>query len=136
MRISDYVHQIRIDFQVTPEVQRYVFVYLLVGEKCCLIDAGVAGSEAVISAYMKKLGRDISEIKALFLTHAHPDHMGAAAAIKEMSGCEVYASEKERRWRLLVIPTDPCPGCGRNRSFYFVAMLSQRQMMCPFLRTL
>ena len=56
MRISDYVHQIRIDFQVTPEVQRYVFVYLLVGEKCCLIDAGVAGSEAVISAYMKNWG--------------------------------------------------------------------------------
>ena len=98
MRISDYVHQIRIDFQVTPEVQRYVFVYLLVGEKCCLIDAGVAGSEAVISAYMKKLGRDISEIKALFLTHAHPDHIGAAAAIKEISGCEVYASEREIRW--------------------------------------
>ena len=98
MRIGEYVHQIRIDFQVTPEVQRYVYVYLLIGEKCCLIDAGVAGSEAVIGAYMKKLGRDISEIKALFLTHAHPDHIGAAAAIKEMSGCEVYASEKERRW--------------------------------------
>ena len=54
MRIGEYVHQIRIDFQVTPEVQRYVYVYLLIGEKCCLIDAGVAGSEAVISAYMKK----------------------------------------------------------------------------------
>lgn len=98
MRIGEYVHQIRIDFQVTPEVQRYVYVYLLIGEKCCLIDAGAAGSEAVISAYMKKLGRDISEIKALFLTHAHPDHIGAVAAIKKISGCEVYASEKERRW--------------------------------------
>lgn len=98
MRIGEYVHQIRIDFQVTPQVQRYVYVYLLIGETCCLIDAGVAGSEAVISAYMKKLGRDLSEIKALFLTHAHPDHIGAAAAIKEISGCEVYASEKERQW--------------------------------------
>lgn len=98
MRIGEYVHQIRINFQVTAEVQRYVYVYLLIGETCCLIDAGVAGSEAVISAYIKKLGRDISEIKALFLTHAHPDHIGAAAAIKKMSGCEVYASEKERRW--------------------------------------
>ena len=46
---------------MTSEVQRYVYVYLLTGEKCCLSDAGVAGSEAVISAYMKKLGRDISE---------------------------------------------------------------------------
>ena len=98
MKISEQVYQIRIDFQVTPQVQRYVYVYLLMGEKCCLIDAGVAGSEAVISAYMKKLGRDISDIKALFLTHAHPDHIGAAAAIKEISGCEVYASEKEIRW--------------------------------------
>ena len=98
MKISEQVYQIRIDFQVTPEVQRYVYVYLLIGEKCCLIDAGAAGSEAVISAYMKKLGRDISEIKALFLTHAHPDHIGAVAAIKKISGCEVYASEKERRW--------------------------------------
>ena len=98
MKISEQVYQIRIDFQVTPQVQRYVYVYLLMGEKCCLIDAGVAGSEAVISTYMKKLGRDISDIKALFLTHAHPDHIGAAAAIKEISGCEVYASEKEIRW--------------------------------------
>lgn len=98
MRVGEHVYQIRIDFQVTPQVQRYVYVYLLMGEKCCLIDAGVAGSEAVISDYMKKLGRDISEIKALFLTHAHPDHIGAAAAIKEFSGCEVYASDKEKRW--------------------------------------
>ena len=98
MRISENVHQIRIDFSVTEQVKRYVYVYLITGKDCYLVDSGVAGSETVISDYMHKLGRDVDEIKGLFLTHAHPDHIGSAAAIQKLSGCKIYASEKERRW--------------------------------------
>ena len=43
------VQQIKIDFNVTPEIKRYVYVYLIETEKgCCLIDSGVAGSEDII----------------------------------------------------------------------------------------
>lgn len=98
MKVCENVYQIRIDFNVTPEIKRYVYVYLITGEYCYLIDAGVAGCESIIDNYMQKLDRKISEIKAIFLTHAHPDHIGGAAEIKRITGCKIYASEIEKAW--------------------------------------
>lgn len=92
------VHQIRIDFAVTEQVKRYVFVYLIEAESCYLVDSGVSGSEEQIVQYMKMIGRDISEVKAVFLTHAHPDHIGTAAWFREHTGCKIYASQGERAW--------------------------------------
>ena len=92
------VHQIRVDFAVTEQVKRYVFVYLIEAKSCYLIDSGVYGSEEQITQYMKKIGRDISEVKAVFLTHAHPDHIGTAAWFREHTGCKIYASQGERAW--------------------------------------
>lgn len=98
MKVCEKIHQIKIDFQVTDQIKRYVFVYLITGKYCYLIDAGVAGCEKVIAEYMEKAGRSMTEIKAIFLTHAHPDHIGGAAEIKRKSGCKVYASAVERNW--------------------------------------
>lgn len=92
------VHQIRIDFAVTEQVKRYVFVYLIEAKSCYLIDSGVYGSEEQVARYMKTIGRDISEVKAIFLTHAHPDHIGTAAWFREHTGCKIYASQGERAW--------------------------------------
>lgn len=45
------VKQIKIEFQVTPEIERFVYVYLIETDKgCVLIDSGIAGSEAKIYA--------------------------------------------------------------------------------------
>lgn len=98
MKIFNKVHQIQIHFQVTEEVQRYVYVYLITGKNCYLIDSGVAGCEKIVAEYMQRLGRGIEEIKAVFLTHAHPDHIGGAAAIQKLSGCRIYASDMEKEW--------------------------------------
>lgn len=98
MKLCEGIHQIRIDFQVTPQVKRYVYVYLIEAEHCYLIDSGVAGSDQIISEYMKSIGRDLSEIKGIFLTHAHPDHIGGAPKLKALTGCPIYASKGERRW--------------------------------------
>lgn len=93
------IQQIRIDFNVTPEIKRYVFIYLIIGNKgCYLIDAGVDGAEKSVHNYLSNIGRKITDIKAIFLTHAHPDHIGSAAKIKEMSGCKIYASKGESAW--------------------------------------
>jgi glyoxylase-like metal-dependent hydrolase (beta-lactamase superfamily II) len=48
--------------------------------------------------YLKATGRSPQEISMLILTHAHPDHIGAAAAIKRISGCIVVAHAAEKAW--------------------------------------
>lgn len=93
------VRQIKVEFHVTPEIRRFVYVYIISGERgCYLIDSGVAGSEKIIEKELKWLGRKISDVKALFVTHAHPDHIGGAAALKRASGCQIYASAGEAPW--------------------------------------
>ena len=98
MKICNQIHQIKIDFNITEDIKRYVYAYLITGTSCYLIDSGVSGSEGIIKEYMAGLGIDIEEIKTIFLTHSHPDHMGGAAAIQELSGCQITAGRGERKW--------------------------------------
>lgn len=98
MKITEQVHLIRKEFYVTPKVKRYVNIYLIVGKYCYLIDCGVEGSETLIKTYMESVNRKMSDIKAVFLTHSHPDHAGAAAEIKRQTGCKLYAPSGEIQW--------------------------------------
>ena len=92
------VHQIKIDFHVTEQISRFVYVYILEADSLYLIDSGVFGCEKQIMDYLDSIGRKIAEIKGIFLTHAHPDHIGSAAWFQEHTGCTIYASEGEKRW--------------------------------------
>jgi hydroxyacylglutathione hydrolase len=102
MQITDHIHALKIPFQITDpsgqKIARFVYAFLIYGEEICLIDSGVAGSEKIILDYLKRTGRSPEEIKRLILTHAHPDHIGAAAAIKRISGCTVAAHAAEKAW--------------------------------------
>lgn len=102
MQVTERVHALRIPFQITgPDgkaIERFVYSYLICAERLCLIDCGVAGRESIILRHLKEIKRSPDEISALVLTHSHPDHMGSAAAIKEISGCAVYAHASERTW--------------------------------------
>lgn len=92
------VHQIRIDFYVTEQIKRYVYVYIIEGKNCYLIDSGTYGSERTIEDYLHSIGRSPLEIKGIFLTHAHPDHIGTAAYFQKKVNCKIYASVKEKCW--------------------------------------
>jgi hydroxyacylglutathione hydrolase len=102
MQITKNIHALKIPFQITDssgqKVQRFVYVFLIYGEKICLIDCGVASSEQIIFDYLKNTGRRPEEISLLILTHSHPDHIGAALAIKKASGCVVAAHGAEKAW--------------------------------------
>lgn len=102
MRISKHVHALKIPFQVAgPSGQnfsRFVYVYLILGERICLIDSGIAGREQTIFDYLEGMDRRPEEISLLILTHSHPDHIGAARAVQTASGCEIAAHKDERAW--------------------------------------
>jgi glyoxylase-like metal-dependent hydrolase (beta-lactamase superfamily II) len=99
MEICTNIHRLKIIFQVTETVNRYVYVYIIFGEKIYLVDTGIRGSVFRIIEHLKKHGRDISEISDVFLTHAHPDHIGGLADIKKIvPDCRVYGPKTEQIW--------------------------------------
>ncbi len=83
---------------MTPEVKRFVFVYLVEAQGLYLVDSGVAGSETQILGHVARIGRSPSELRGIFLTLAHPDHIGTAAMLRERFGCPVYASAGGKPW--------------------------------------
>jgi glyoxylase-like metal-dependent hydrolase (beta-lactamase superfamily II) len=102
MQVSESIHTLKIPFKlrVGPDktVDRFVFAYLIFGDEICLIDSGVAGSEAVILDYIKNAGRDPREISRIIFTHSHPDHIGAGPALKKQTGCKLAAHIDAKPW--------------------------------------
>jgi len=102
MRLTDKIHLLKIDFEITLShgkiMPRFVNVIIILGDRITLIDTGVKGSERLIFDYIKKQKRDYSEIDRIILSHSHPDHIGSAAAIKELTNCRVLAHESEKEW--------------------------------------
>ena len=102
MKLTDHIHLLQINFEIAlsadKKLDRFVNVLILFGDKITLIDTGVKHSERMISEYLRENNRDISEIDTVILSHSHPDHIGSAAKIKELSGCRILAHLGEKDW--------------------------------------
>jgi hydroxyacylglutathione hydrolase len=102
MQITSSIHALRHPFRipVAPGIalDRFVYSYLICGETITLIDTGTAGCEVQIFDTIRSIGRDPSEIALIILTHSHPDHIGAARAIQQATGCSIAAHPAERAW--------------------------------------
>lgn len=102
MKVTEHIHAIRIPFKLMvgsgKTLDRFVYAFLIYGERICLIDAGVSSSHNMIFDYLKKTGRDPREISMLVLTHAHADHMGGAQSIQKESGCKIAAHKEDTPW--------------------------------------
>jgi hydroxyacylglutathione hydrolase len=102
MQLTDHIHALKIPFQIPvapgKTFERFVYVYLILGSEICLIDSGVKDTDSLIFNYLKKSGRKPEEISLLVLTHAHPDHIGSAMAIKQATGCAVAAHRDAQDW--------------------------------------
>lgn len=61
-----------------------------------LIDGAVAEAVPSILANIRSLGFDPRDIRGLFFTHEHYDHMGGLAALAEATGAPVWSSAAAR----------------------------------------
>ena len=102
MQITEHIHALKIPFQIPvapgKSLERFVYVYLVLGKEICLIDSGVQNSYGAISDYLKNLDQKPEDISLLVLTHAHPDHIGSARATREATGCTVAAHPDAQSW--------------------------------------
>lgn len=102
--IADSLYRIPIP---VPFPMKYVYCYLGIGgQGVVLIDAGFndqAAREAWKQAFTQ-LKLHPKDIKAIYLTHFHPDHFGLAGWMQELTAAPVYISETDlamvdRVWR-------------------------------------
>lgn len=71
-------------------------VYLIEGaDGLTLIDASVEGAEGAIERELAQRSYTLKAIRRILITHAHPDHIGALAALVQASGATVYAHALE-----------------------------------------
>ncbi|TAJ83123.1 MAG: MBL fold metallo-hydrolase [Gallionellaceae bacterium] len=89
---------------------RMVNCFLILGEEgCVLVDTGLPGSEAKIGRALKKHSLAFNDIKLIVITHAHVDHAGSAARMRELSGAPIVAHEGDLKHYLREVPMTFCP---------------------------
>ena len=70
-------------------------VYTPDGKNVYLIDSGPHKDNAKkVLRVLRENGR-VTDIKGILVTHAHADHIGGCAYLREMTGCTVFASDAE-----------------------------------------
>ena len=65
------------------------------GPEMVLIDCGMRGSSRKIADYVKRLGKNPSDIKYIVLTHSDIDHVGGAAEVKKLTGAKLVIHEAD-----------------------------------------
>ena len=96
-----------------------------------LVDTGVGSSPGRIREAMTSLGGVPEDLKRIYLTHQHPDHVGGLPGVREWApAAELLASEREAEVISGRRPKDP----GSNRVFNFLTR-NQKLPTAPIDRT-
>ncbi|SEM18982.1 MBL fold metallo-hydrolase [Streptacidiphilus jiangxiensis] len=85
--------------QVAPAVERLgdgmVNFYLVDHpDGLVLVDAGLPGHLGQLREHLARSGRSLHEIKAVLLTHGHPDHTGLVTAAQQ-AGADIWIHEAD-----------------------------------------
>ncbi|MGV2987221.1 MBL fold metallo-hydrolase [Vibrio sp. E150_011] len=68
-------------------------------DKLLLLDGASRADVTLICDYItQELGRSVSDLKVVVVTHMHPDHAGAANHLRKISGCDIVSSLATKQW--------------------------------------
>jgi len=76
---------------------------------CILVDAGIPGSERKIERVLGQHGLSFKDIKLIIVTHAHTDHAGSAARVRELSKAPILAHKDDADFYSRKVPMTYCP---------------------------
>jgi hydroxyacylglutathione hydrolase len=103
-----------------------VNAHLLIGpDGCVLIDAGLPGSENKILNVLKKEKLSFKDIKLIVVTHAHVDHAGSAANLRELTGAPILAHDDDAAHYNGSTPMTFCPTGWFGRLFIKTPLMFQ-----------
>lgn len=79
--------------------QTFVWHYLLLEDDggVVALDAGFGTSGWRIRRWLKRSGRGLESLRAILLTHAHVDHAGCAAALRQRSNASIHLHPDDAR---------------------------------------
>ncbi len=104
-------------------------VFILQDQGTVLVDCGAPKK---IEAFIKQLAAariNPRDIQLIIITHGHWDHIGSAAAIKQLTGAKILMHQKERKW-LEELYASPPQGVGVWGRFLAKTMVN---LMAPFI---
>lgn len=100
--------------------------HLILGSKgCIVVDAGLPGSESKIGIALKQHSLSFKDIKLIVITHAHVDHAGSAARLRELSGAPILAHAGDIRHYSQEVPMTFCPTGWFGRLFLKTGLILQ-----------
>ena len=70
------------------------------GDRLTVVDAGLPGYRKRLDTALAELGRSLSDVEAVLLTHGHADHVGFAESVRSEAGVPVYIHEADERLAL------------------------------------
>ncbi|ARF77532.1 MBL fold metallo-hydrolase [Kitasatospora aureofaciens] len=65
------------------------------GPALLLVDAGLPAHWDGLRTALRDLGRPVTDIAAVLVTHGHPDHVGVAEQVRAASGAEIWVHESD-----------------------------------------
>lgn len=87
-----------------------VNAHLVLGpDGCILVDSGTPGTEARVARVLAGQRRSFKDIKLIVITHAHIDHAGNAARLRELTGAPIVAHAADAQHFRQEEPMTFCP---------------------------
>lgn len=68
------------------------------GEGLMVFDTGYQHSLYVMIDNIYRIGLNLADVKYIFLTHGHIDHLGGAKALRDLTGAKIALGEADRQY--------------------------------------